>query len=259
MCNQGDAVGSTWYETFSQWGDVTSRGRGTTSVRLHYIYGSWAEQIRVLVQARYHLLAETLRRKMVPVLRQTMGFQLWRYPFPKSTSRQRSVRASYEITRVCMGGSWPLERQCSKGAGSPPCYTRLYPGTDLLHSLHKWCPSLDDTQMVDQCAKAGLVFYDEHGQSQAHFHPGVPLHQEAEMNATKSPIMLSATQQMPVVIMCHRFANTGYGWTDTQRARYNERPRCIPGTTRDIFSTHLTTWSTKGVTLTAFFVKLGTF
>ena len=65
MCNQGDAVGSTWI-----WNFQPMRRRYVTRTSDDVRQASlcarpMAEQIWVLVQARYHLLAETLRRKMV--------------------------------------------------------------------------------------------------------------------------------------------------------------------------------------------------
>ena len=55
------------YQTFSQWGNVSSRGRQTTSVGLHYAHGPWRNWFGCSCKqgARYHLLAETLRRKML--------------------------------------------------------------------------------------------------------------------------------------------------------------------------------------------------
>ena len=102
VCNQGDAVGSSWIWNFQP-------------KRRHYVMSSdnvhqaslctWpmAEQIWVLVQARYHLLAETLHRKMIGPECQLLSVSrleldsTWKSPF---------VHASAVTYKVMTGWCW---------------------------------------------------------------------------------------------------------------------------------------------------------
>ena len=63
MCDQGDVVGSTWKLSANE-----ETLRHETSDNIHQAslcIRPRVEQIWVLMQAKYHLLAETLRRKML--------------------------------------------------------------------------------------------------------------------------------------------------------------------------------------------------